>query len=273
MSEPGRTIWFAGDLSDPWARAIGRALPAGSARGDGAGAWPPAWPDDAPGPAGLVLHRALPTAADAQAIARLHAKLDRDLGWTPWTVLCVSAHARYAEVDRWSRLVDEVLPEATAPAIIARHALPPDLRPRRPAGPRGRVAVLAATHDLRHALADACRAGGYAAEPARDWHEVGPGVPALWDVPVLEPGWAGVLRARAALAPVVALLPFADRATVREAADAGAAAVLDLTADAADLLDALDALAPAALRADPAHPAPPPPRVFGAGVVEAIRPT
>ena len=63
-----------------------------------------------------------------------------------------------------------------------------------------------------------------------------PRVLSVWDVPVLEPDWPELLRRQSSLGPVIALLGFADRATVARAKAAGAAACLDLPFDLDDLL-------------------------------------
>ena len=63
---------------------------------------------------------------------------------------------------------------------------------------------------------------------------------------------------------MVALLGFADRATVGQARAHGASACLELPFDLADLVFVLDRLA--APRIEPAHEVPPPPAAAGAGV-------
>jgi hypothetical protein len=157
--------------------------------------------------------------------------------------------------------VDVVLPEATARETVARHVGGRS----RPRGIRPPVAVVSGLHELRCTLADACRAAGYRAEPARDWSEAAPGSLAVWDVPVLEPGWPRLLEAQAATRAVVALLGFADRATVELARARGAAACLDLPCLPEDLTFVLDRLAPgtarpgARRRAGPGHVLPPAP--------------
>ena len=63
----------------------------------------------------------------------------------------------------------------------------------------------------------------------------------IWDVPVLEPGWPDQLERRARLTgPVIALLGFADRASVTLARARGAAACLELPFDLDDLLYLID---------------------------------
>ncbi len=239
MDGTDRPTWFAGDLGDPWVAAIAGALPRDALRIDCPGHLPDPWPPDGPTPGVLVLHRAGLDATDAQRLARLRARADA----TPRVVLCVGPHARHADLERWGRLIDAAIPEATARDVVARHAqgldrVPPD-RLGRP-GPR--VAVVSTNFEVRSALAEACRVGGYTPEPARGWDDAPPGLPAVWDVPVLEPGWAAALAARSPSAPVIALLGFADRATVSLARRAGASTCLDLPFELPDLLQALDRL-------------------------------
>jgi hypothetical protein len=59
-------------------------------------------------------------------------------------------------------------------------------------------------------------------------------------VPVLEAGWPELIEHRSRLGPVIALLGFADRATVSLATARGAAACLELPFNVLDLIDVLD---------------------------------
>ncbi|WP_435019467.1 hypothetical protein TA3x_001311 [Tundrisphaera sp. TA3] len=256
MGGPGRPIWFAGELDDPWVAAIADALPRDAVRWDCPDALPESWESAGPAPRTVVLHRGHLTAADAQSLTRLRARCEVP----PRVVLCVGPHARYVDVDRWSRAVDAILPEATADAVVLRHATPPDRRPDRAAGPRSRLVVVSGVHDIRMALGDSCRAGGYAVEAVRDWSEAPAGVPAVWDVPVLEPDWPASIGDRARSTPVVAVIGFADRATVAAAWEVGVAACLDSMADGEDLLAVLDRVTASPVRADPPHEIPPAPR-------------
>jgi hypothetical protein len=253
MEGPDRATWFAGDLGDPWVASIAEALPRESLRLDCPGDLPEAWPIDRPTPFALVLHRTILTSTDAQRVARLKARADR----TPRVVLCLGPQARYVDVERWSRLVDAVIPEATARETVLRNALAPERPARPPGGPRPKAVVASANFELRTTLAEAARAGGFAVEAIADPLEAGPGVATAWDVPVLEPDWPTRLANLARSAPVVALLGFADRSTVTLARQNGASACLDLPCDVPDLLDALDRIT--AARLDPAHEVPPAP--------------
>jgi hypothetical protein len=265
MRSPEATTWFAGDLDDPWVAAIAEALPPGTVRIPCAGDLPETWPGGRP-PAVLVLHRPLLTGLDAERLRRLRGRGDRP----PRVVVCVGPHARAHQLERWSPLVDAILPEATARETIARHVG----TGARASVPRPAVAVVSSQYELRWTLADACRDAGYQAELARSWPEAVPAPLAVWDVPVLEPGWPVLLEAQAATRCVVALLGFADRETVALARARGAAACLDLPCDPADLAFVLDRLAQrlarpgARRRAEPAHGLPPAPassrRVGGA---------
>jgi CheY-like chemotaxis protein len=258
MEGPDRSPWFAGDLDDPWVVAIADALPR-AFRLDCPGDLPDSWPVAGRTPAAVVVHRSTLIAADALRLGRLRAR------WAPAPrlILCVGPHARYADVERWARLVDAVIPEATAPDSVGRQARERD-RPPRPGGAGPRVAVVSTNHELRAALAEACRTGGLAAESASELDDAFPGLAVAWDVPVLEPDWPARLARRAKSSPVVALLGFADRATVAMARSHGASACLDLPCDLADLVDALDRVAASRPR-DPAHEVPPAPLGSRAG--------
>ena len=235
MEGPDRPIWFAGDLDDPWVVAIAGALPRQTRCLHCPDELPETWPIDGPSPGVLVLHRPSLNATDAQRLARLRARPEP----TPRVILCVGPHARYADLERWARLVDAVIPEATAAETVARHALAIDRRAR-PAGVRPRVAVVSGIYELRTTLADACRSGGYVPEAASDWSDAASGVIAIWDVPVLEAEWPAKLARRSSRSPVIALLGFADRTTVALAREHGASACLDLPCEVVDLLMTLD---------------------------------
>ncbi len=254
MNDPDdEHVWFVGDLDDPWVVAIADALPASTTRLHA--------PDDLPepfvprmgepAPAAIVLHRAVLTRRDAARIGRFRASCAPP----PRVVLCFGPHTRYIDLERWSELVDAVLPEATAREIVARRIAPAPTR-RSPSIPRPRIAVVSTNSALRLALSDACEAGGYSVQAARDWSEAPPG-PAVWDVPMLEPGWIEDLSRRAKLGPVVALMGFADRASVSQARAHGAFACLDLPVDPVDLVTVLDRVPSS--RPEPAHELPPPP--------------
>lgn len=253
MEGPDRPIWFAGGLDDPWVLEIAEALPRDGFRLDCPEDLPETWPIDRPTPFALVVHRSNLTAADAQRVARLKARADR----TPRVVLCVGPHARYTEVERWSRMVDAVIPEATAREVVRRHALAIERTPRPSGGTRPRVSVVSSNYELRTSLAEAVRAGDFLAEPVAEPTDAPTGLAAVWDVPVLEPDWPARLGILARSRPVVALLGFADRQTVTLARLAGASACLDLPCEVADLLAALDRVA--TVRLDNAHKLPPHP--------------
>lgn len=252
--DSGRSVWFAGDLDDPWVTAIADALPAGAVRVPCPGDLPEALADPASAPEVLILHRAVLTRHDAERLTRL-----RSGPTPPRVVLCHGPHVRYADLDRWAALFDATVPEATAREVIARRLGPPgDGVGRRPAaGPRPRVAVVSANTALRLTLAEACEAAGYPVAAARDWPEAPATGPAVWDVPVLEPQGPQCLAPRDRADPVVALIGFADRALVTEARARGASACLELPVDLADLVAVLDRLT--ASRTEPAHELPPSP--------------
>lgn len=263
MEEPdrdpkaGRPVRFVGDLDDPWVVSIADALPDWTARRHFPGDLPdgfadPSIPGESPGV--VVLHRAVLTTHDAEQVACLRAGREPPLR----VVLCFGPHTRHVELERWSVLVDASLPEATARDTIARRVWPPEPGSRRQlSGPRGRISVISTNWALRRTLADVCEAGGYPVTSARDWHDAPLHGPAVWDVPVLEPGWPDDLSRRARFGPVVALIGFADRALVTEARARGAVACLELPVDLADLASVLDRLP--SPRPELAHELPPPP--------------
>jgi hypothetical protein len=164
---------------------------------------------------------------------------------------------RYEELDRCSRLVDLVVSEATAADVLPRHVvnLAHGRLRRNPLGEDStiRVEVAGGDDELRQALVEACRAAAYRVEAVAD-KDIGesprspipspPGaqrVVTIWEVPLLEPGWAERLERRALrTGPVIALAGFADRAFVARAKAGGAVACLELPLNLDDLLDIID---------------------------------
>ena len=269
MNGPDPHPWFAGDLDDPWVAAIADALPRGASRIPCAGNLPDIWPARL-APRTLVVHRPTLTLADAARLASLRARGPSP----PRVVLCLGAYARQHQWEPWAPLVDVTLPEATAPETVSRHLAGAEGRPR-PAGPRPDVAVVGGDSALRSTIAEACAAAGYPAVPSRGWVDAAPGLPAVWIAPVLEDDWARSLSRAARSRPVVALMGFADRATVALARSHGASACLDLPCDPADLAFVLDRLLTADARPEAAHQVPPAPawaRHSRAGVADPGRP-
>src|SRR4051794_7547261 len=262
MGAADRSVWFLGDLGDPWVAAIGDALPSDSARISCPGDLPDDWPIG-DGPRVVVVHRSFLTPGDADRLSRLRALATP----TPRVVVCPGPHARHVDLERWSArgIVDAVVPEATARDTIGRHVEAAGLteetstlsRAKGGPVPGPRVAVVSPNGELRWTLADACEALGYPAEPARDWSDAPTAGPAIWDVPVLEPGWPSSLSSRSRRGPRVALVGFADRSVVGGARAGGAAACLELPYDLLDLGHVLDRVA--SVRGEPAHPVPRPP--------------
>ena len=244
MNAPDGPVWFVGDLDDPWVGAIADAVPGGVLRHSCAGELPECLFRNLPPPRALVLHRAALSPRDAEWLARLRG------GPTvaPRVILCVGPHARHADLERWSSLLDVVVPEATVRETIARHVAEGGERTR-PSVPRPRISVVSGHYELRQALADVVAAAGYSVVAVSGWSEATSVGPAVWDVPVLETDWTRGLARRARLGPVVALIGFADRALVRQARAHGASACLELPCDPADLIWVLDRLAARRARA------------------------
>ena len=258
VDDLGRSVWFVGDLDDPWVVAIADALPSRALRFACPGDLPDGLLDSADLPSTLVLHRAVLTGHDAERLRRLRVSQSP----SPRVVLCYGPHTRHVDLEAWGELVDVAIPEATASETVGRRVAPgvEGLRTISALRPRPQVAVVSTNPALREALAEACEAAGYRSAPARRWPEAPPGGPCVWDVPVLEPEWPGELARRARVGPVVALLGFADRASVSRAREAGASACLELPFDLLDLAGALDRVT--ALRSRAVHEVPPPPVVW-----------
>lgn len=242
MAESKRRVLLSGDPSDPWVAAIAAALPADTVRLPAP--WGPGpWPDEAGAAATvLVVHR--DTLSDSEAAALDGARRE---GRFSRLILCVGPLARYHQVQRWAAtgLADVVLPEAIAAEVVGRYLdAQPAERPPAPRRGRPQLALVSGQFELSAALAAACADAGYPTIPARDWRDA-PRTPlAVWDVPVLEPGWAEELASAARhRRSIVALVPFADRGLVSQARACGAAACLDLPCDPADLVFVLDRLA------------------------------
>jgi hypothetical protein len=246
-----------GDLSDPWVAAIADVvLAAGETqRLDCPGPLPERPRGYEPLPRVLVIHRHRLAGTDA----------DRVKGWrevqgggsVPVVILCVSPYVRYEDLERWSGLVDLVVSEATAadvlPGQIARRFEGGERRSPRSVAPAFRIEVAGGDNELCRALADDFGAAGYRAEVIDD-QEIGglfrarnrsetvtERVLTIWEIPVLEPGWADRLKWRAnRTGPVIGLAGFADRAIVAQAKAAGAVACLELPCDIDDLIDSVN---------------------------------
>jgi hypothetical protein len=277
-------VWFVGDLDDHWVAAIADAIPAwlGANRVMGPGELPERLWDLRQAPEVLILHRSRLTAPDADRLARWRAETSPKP--FPTTILCIGPYVRYAELKRWSSLVDLVIPEATAIETLPRHLSQrlQDSSERAPSPPPRclTVDVVSSDHELRGVLSAACAAAGYRTTASRDLFAEGPhrgGCVAasasnpdltVWDVPVLESDWPELLKRRSRLGPVIALLGFADRTTVAMARENAAAACLELPCDLDDLLYVLDRVACSVPtdrtvskpgRAESPHAVPPPP--------------
>jgi CheY-like chemotaxis protein len=229
-----------------------------------------------------VIHRHRLTGIDA----------DRVRGWrevasgspVPVMVLCVGPYVRYEDLERWSGLFDLVVSEVIAtdllPGRISRLFAGAERPGPQPGVPAFRIEVAGGNESLCQALADALGEAGYQAEViddqviggllrARNRSATLPDrVLTIWEIPVLEPGWADRLEWRASrTGPVIGLAGFADRAIVAQAKAAGAVACLDLPCDIDDLIDAVNRAVrttelgtwPVPARAEPSHEMPPRP--------------
>ncbi|MEO6808382.1 MAG: hypothetical protein ABI353_04650 [Isosphaeraceae bacterium] len=271
MDSPEPEGLFLGDMDDPWVAAIAGALPRGTLVVPCPGDLPENWPDLAKTARFVVLHRAIPTFADAERLRKFRQANRLVDDPTPRVILCVGLHARYHHLERWTPWVDRIVPEATAAETIARELLPQPTR-MRVAVPRPSLAIVSTNYELRQVLAESCRLAGYPTELARDWDDAPRTGPAVWDVPVLEDDWPRRLVDQARSRAVVALIGFADRAQVTRARTAGASACLDLPVDPADLVYVIDRVAANRSRflVDSGHAVPPNPVPSRPGIPRAI---
>ena len=260
MAGHGRSVWLAGDLSDPWVAGLASALPKLAGRLSARGDLPDDWLDAVPGNGVLVLHRAILNGHDREWLRRFRERSQPP----PRVVLCLGPHTRHAELARWLPLVDAVIPEATALDTLARHVEPTASAGPPERGPRPLVCVLSSIFELRQTLVQAAKVSGYAARAVSDPALVPAGCLMLWDVPVLDPAWPRTLQALARRGPLLALLGFADRDQVSLARASGASACLELPIEIDDLRYVLDRFAhdrSVSLSAAARHQVPPPPNV------------
>jgi hypothetical protein len=281
-ASPG-AIGFIGDLDDPWIAAIADALSTARVvhRLDCAGSLPDRPFEQVQPPRAIVVHRHKLSVRDAERLDEWRARGGEA---APRLVLCISPYVRYAELERWSGLVDFVVSEATAadvlPGRLVRFIDGVDRSRPRPGAWPVRIEVAGGDDELCRALVDACVAAGYVVE-AIDDREIG-GIPGarprqrpvsasarvltIWEVPMLEAAWGQRLEWRARrTGPVIALAGFADRAVVARAKGAGAVACLELPCDLDDLVGAVDRAVimtpseswPMPARAEPPHVLPP----------------
>ena len=274
-------IGFIGDLDDPWVAAVAATL--AETRPDHRVKTPGPLPEHPFGedasPRAIVVHRNQLVATDAERLSAW-----RRADPPPTVILLISPYVRYEELERWSGLVEMVVSEAVAaevlPGRLARRLDGTARREPPPGGRNCRIEVTRGDGELSSALVDACARAGYAAA-AVDERAIGgelngrdsdprpsPGerVLTIWEVPVLEPGWAEDLAIRSRrTGPVIALGGFADRSVVARARESGAAACLELPCDLDDLIDVVDRVAgrtpadawPVPARAEPPHRLPP----------------
>ena len=256
MDATGPTIRFVGDLDDPWVMEIlGSISDLADVHAVMCAGEVPDQPFE-PGqpPRLLILHRSRLSQADAARIEQLRPVPRANT--MPRVILCFSPYVRYAELERCSRGVDLAIPEATAVETLSRHVS--RLLERRDELPRAVLAgdclpvqVISSNQELRAVLSEICLAEGFKVSAGREFTAQWQGraavadraasqVLTLWDIPVLEPDWPRLLEGRTRLGPVVALLGFADRATVGQARASGAAACLDLPLDVNDLVHVIE---------------------------------
>jgi DNA-binding response OmpR family regulator len=264
------TIWFFGDLSDPWVVSIAGALPAGRTLTlfDGAAELPTGAAEASQAPRLIVIHRQRLLPGDAERLKEWKAQASSETA--PALILCVGPYVRYEELERFSGLVDLVLSEATACDVLHRHATRllegRSIRTPLADAVSARVLIASANGELCRTIAEACAAAGFQVEQAGDQaigalvrnttDQMSPPETLLtvWDVPVLE-AWTDRLERHARMhGPVVALIGFADRYTVALAKSKGAFACLDLPLNMDDLIEVIDRCARTLSRQGPALP-------------------
>ncbi len=205
-------IWFMGDLGDPWVTAIADVvMEAGETqRLDCPGPLPERPFDRGYAPRALVIHRHRLAGTDADRVKGWREALSG--GPVPVVILCVSPYVRYEDLERWAGLVDLVVSEAVAvevlPGQLGRLFEGGERRSPRSIAPAFRIELAGGDNEMCRALADAFGAAGYRADVIDD-QEIGgllqsrnrsevvtERVLTIWEIPVLEPGWADRLEWR-----------------------------------------------------------------------------
>jgi hypothetical protein len=264
VEDADQTILFAGALDDPWVGLIVASISnmAAVRTVDVEGPIPARLSGDDERLRTVIIHRSRLSQID---LARIEGYRQENRSKPRLEIiLCYTPYVRYAELERCSQAVDLLIPEASAVDILPLHlgrdldrsAATPALSHRKST----QVEVISTNHALRATLLEICLGAGFGALDSSDEaftpHSLrlsraraGAGlsgndwpypVVTLWDVPVLEAGWPELIEHRSRLGPVIALLGFADRATVGLAKARGAAACLDLPFNVVDLVDVLD---------------------------------
>jgi hypothetical protein len=286
-----RTVLIAGDLDDPWVGLIVTAVSnVGAVRTiDVNGPVPARLFGDGECPRTVIIHRSRLSQADISRIEGYRQEKRPKLD--PEMILCYSPYVRYAELERCSQAVDLLIPEASAVDILPSHLIrdrdDPAAIPDHEHRGSIKVEVISTDPALGATLREICLAAGFVSQESSDAAVMsrssrsGPArsgarlisnvrpqlIVTVWDVPVLEPGWPELIEHRSLQGPVIALLGFADRATVGLAMDRGAAACLDLPFNVVDLIDVIDRVSRSMLaerepgapaRLESAHAVPPP---------------
>jgi hypothetical protein len=285
MAPAPLSVGFLGDLDDPWVAAIADALPAELTieRVPCAGDVPEEPFPRSQLPRFIIVHRHWLNAQDRARIKRWKEQPEPERN--PTIILCISPYVRYEDTERMLGVVDHVIPEGTAadilPGRIARRSPGATGRDAQLSGVSFAIEVSGKNEELCRTLVEVCTRAGHGAVVIDDLlagelaNRRQPATPepertlTIWEVPVLEPGWMDVLKARVLeTGPLIGLMGFADRASVSQAKAKGAVACLDLPFAIEDLLDSVDRAAqsraaehwPLPARAEPPHQLPPRPR-------------
>jgi len=257
VDQPGSSVLFLGDLTDPWVAEIADALPGPVDRADLGNAWPESWPRGTQGIRVVIVHRTTLTIRDGEAIKALKSRP----GPSTRLILCVGPQVRAADLERWAGSADVILPEATASQFIARHVIDE----RRTRTDRPLVAVVASLFEPRRMIVECCEAAGFSAKACDDWSDAPRSGLVVWDVPLLNPVWDVILRGETSRRSVVCLMGFADREIVSRAQGSGASAWMDLPFEPRDLafvLDRVSSQMPHTLAMDLPHKTPPQPKIL-----------
>ena len=287
MASMAESVWFLGDLSDPWVVSIAETVArcARVVHVHAPGNLPEAPFERGSPPRLIIVHRHHLNTADIQRLRDYRGLTPAAADAQPFLILCTGPFVRYEETERIVSLVDLLVSEADAAEVLPRHlAVLVDRREKRQIPPGAEkicIEVAGRNHDLCQSVVAACVAAGYRTSQVADLESADSGATAIqsppprqgfltvWDVPVLEPDWPERLRRRARPgAPVLALIGFADRDSVTLAKANGACACLELPYHVDDLVDVIDRAASVLSvqaevppsRVEPPHHTPPPPK-------------
>ena len=224
------TGYFVGDFTDPWVAALVENFPREVGRFPVSESLPRTWPEEILKSEAVILHRPWLTSSDAERLQSLRGRP----GSPPRVLLCTGLLPRYQQTERWVPLVDRIVSETHPTQLLLRWLLKEKLPVNRNQPlkePRPTLAVVSRVHEIRQLMAEICKEAGFPNQAGREWCDVGPGLPGLWDVPILEPDWQTELRIEARNRPIIAVAGFLDRSLTTQMLGCGARACVDLPCD------------------------------------------